>query len=84
VSSQLWSVWRRSGESGPEGYGKGGLYIGSGIAPRVIPTLQEPMFMSAFTSKEIIRPLLEAMPVRIILQDKVGLFGAARYAILHG
>jgi glucokinase len=26
------------------------------------------------------RPLLEAMPVRLILNDMVGLIGAARYA----
>ena len=60
---------------------KGGLYIGGGIAPRISHQLQEPMFMSAFTSKGKIRRLLKAMPVRIIFQDKVGLLDAARYAV---
>jgi glucokinase len=62
---------------------KGGVYIGGGIAPRIIPYLQKPFFMDAFTGKGRMKPLLEAMPVRVILQDKVGLFGAARYAVNH-
>lgn len=62
---------------------KGGVYIGGGIAPRIIPYFQKPLFMDAFTGKGRMKPLLEAMPVRVILQDKVGLFGAARYAVNH-
>lgn len=62
---------------------KGGLYIGGGIAPRIIPYLQKSLFMDSFTGKGRMKPLLEAMPVRVILQDKTGLFGAARYAALR-
>ena len=59
---------------------RGGIYLGGGIAPRIIQKLQEPIFMSAFTAKGRMRPLLEAMPVRVILNDKTGLLGAAKYA----
>lgn len=59
---------------------RGGIYLGGGIAPRIIEKLKEPIFMSAFTAKGRMRPLLEAMPVRVILNDKTGLLGAAKYA----
>jgi glucokinase len=55
----------------------GGLYIGGGIAPRIIEKLQDGAFMSAFTAKGRMRALLEAMPVRVILNDKTALLGAA-------
>lgn len=63
--------------------GRGGVYIGGGIAPRILPYLQKPMFMASFAAKGRMKPLLDAMPVRVILHDKTGLFGAARYAVLH-
>jgi glucokinase len=55
----------------------GGLFIGGGIAPRIIEKLQEGAFMSAFLAKGRMRSLLEAMPVRVILNDKTALLGAA-------
>ena len=60
----------------------GGVYIGGGIAPKILPYLQGPQFMQSFTAKGRMRPLLESMPVRIILNEKTGLLGAARYASL--
>lgn len=59
---------------------RGGMYIGGGIAPRIIQKLKEPLFRSAFTAKGRMRTLLETIPVRVILNDKTGLLGAARYA----
>lgn len=59
---------------------RGGMYIAGGIAPRIIERLRQPMFMEAFLSKGRMRSLLEAMPVKVILNDKVGLWGAARHA----
>ena len=61
---------------------KGGVYVGGGIAPKILPYLQGPQFMASFTAKGRMKPLLESMPVKIILNDKVGLLGAARYASL--
>lgn len=59
---------------------RGGIFIGGGIAPKIIQKLKEPIFMSAFTAKGRMGPLLETMPVRVILNDKTGLIGAAHYA----
>jgi glucokinase len=59
----------------------GGVYLGGGIAPKIITKLKEPVFMNAFTAKGRMRPLLQTMPVRVILNPKVALLGAARYAL---
>jgi glucokinase len=59
----------------------GGVYLGGGIAPKIIAKLREPVFMNAFTAKGRMRPLLQTMPVRVILNPKVALLGAARYAM---
>jgi glucokinase len=58
----------------------GGVYLGGGIAPKILPKLKDPIFLNAFLTKGRMRPLLEAMPVRVILNDRTALFGAARYA----
>jgi glucokinase len=58
----------------------GGVYVGGGIAPKIISKLSGPLFLEAFTGKGRLQPLLESIPVRVITNDKVALFGAARYA----
>jgi glucokinase len=60
-----------------------GLYVGGGIAPKILKKLQEPAFLEAFVSKGRMRPLLEAIPVRVILNDRTALFGAARFAAIR-
>lgn len=60
----------------------GGVFIGGGIAPKIIDKLKAGTFMQAFMGKGRLKPLLEAMPVRVILNDKTALLGAARYAAL--
>ncbi len=55
----------------------GGLYLGGGIAPKILPLLQNGAFLDAFLNKGRMRPLLEAMPVRVILNDRAALFGSA-------
>jgi glucokinase len=59
----------------------GGVYLGGGIAPKIIAKLRDPVFMNAFTAKGRMRPLLQAMPVRVILNPKAALLGAARCAM---
>jgi len=59
----------------------GGVYLGGGIAPKMVAKLREPIFMNAFTAKGRMRPLLQAIPVRVILNPKVALLGAARCAM---
>lgn len=60
----------------------GGVYVGGGIAPRILDRLRDGTFMAAFTDKGRLSPLLEAMPVRVILDPKTALYGAARCASL--
>jgi glucokinase len=61
----------------------GGVYLGGGIAPRIVAKLREPVFMNAFTAKGRMKPLLQAIPVQVILNTKVALYGAALYATNH-
>lgn len=58
----------------------GGVYIGGGVAPKIIKKLQEPVFLKSFLAKGRMRLLLEAMPVRVIIKDTTALLGAARVA----
>jgi glucokinase len=58
----------------------GGVYIAGGVAPKLLPRMTGPAFLEAFLDKGRMRPLLEAMPVRLIVGDGIALKGAARYA----
>jgi len=58
----------------------GGVFISGGIAAHIVPKITQPPFMQAFVAKGRLQPLLEAIPVKIIINDRVGLIGAARYA----
>src|SRR5487761_309110 len=60
----------------------GGVYIGGGIAPKILPKLQTPAFLAAFADKGRMKALLESVPVRVILNDRTALRGAARRATL--
>jgi glucokinase len=55
----------------------GGVYIGGGIAPKILPALGDGRFVEAFASKPPHVPLLKAMPVHVIVNDDAGLIGAA-------
>jgi glucokinase len=55
----------------------GGLYIAGGIAPKILPLFQNGTFLLTFSQKGRMRPLLEDIPVHVILNQKVGLIGAA-------
>jgi len=61
----------------------GGVYLGGGIAPKIVTKLREPGFMNAFTAKGRLRPLLQDVPVRVIMNQKTALLGAARHAALE-
>jgi glucokinase len=58
----------------------GGLYVGGGIAPKILLWLQQPAFLQAFCAKGKMQGLMESIPVRVILNDRVALYGAARFA----
>ena len=57
----------------------GGIYIGGGIAPRILDKLKGALFMEGLLSKGRMRPLVERMPVRVILNDRAALYGPALY-----
>ena len=58
----------------------GGLFLGGGIAPKVLPALTNGSFMRAFLAKPPLEDLLANMPVKIILNAEAGLLGAAVFA----
>jgi len=59
----------------------GGVYLGGGIPPKILPKLKDGVFMKAFTNKGRFKHLLERIPVRVILNDRAALLGAANCAI---
>ena len=58
----------------------GGMYLGGGIAPKILKTMQDGTFMNAFTDKGRLSDVLIHTPVRIILESRAALIGAAAYA----
>ena len=58
----------------------GGVYIGGGIAPKILKTLQAGAFLRAFCQKGRMEKLVSQMPVRVILESRAALLGAAAYA----
>jgi len=58
----------------------GGVYIGGGIAPKILPRLGNGGFIRAFLDKGRFAGYLERIPVRVVLNDRIAMLGAARYA----
>jgi glucokinase len=58
----------------------GGMYLGGGIAPKILKKMKDGTFMKAFADKGRLSDLLVQMPVRIILESRCALMGAAAYA----
>ena len=57
----------------------GGVYLGGSIAPKNLEQFKGPLFMQGFLDKGRMQPLLEAMPVKIIINDRTALYGPALY-----
>jgi len=58
----------------------GGVYLGGGIAPKLLPRLLEGGFMQAFLDKGSLRRMLERIPVHVVLNSDAALIGAALFA----
>ena len=58
----------------------GGVFVGGGIAPKILPALTTGAFMRAFVAKPPLDAMLRSMPVKIILNAEAGLLGAAVFA----
>lgn len=59
---------------------RGGVFIGGGIAPRILAALERGSFLQSFNAKEPMDALLRAMPIDVILNPNAGLLGAAVFA----
>lgn len=57
---------------------RAGVYVAGGIAPRIVNRLKDGNFMRAFTGKGAFTPLLSGIPVKVVMDAKVGLRGALR------
>lgn len=57
-----------------------GVYIGGGIAPKILRALQSGCFLDAFRAKEPLADFVATIPVAVILNAEAGLLGAAVYA----
>jgi glucokinase len=57
-----------------------GIYVGGGIAPKILPALEDGRFMEAFRSKGPMTDLMATIPVSVIIQPWPGLLGAAVHA----
>jgi len=58
---------------------KGGIYLGGGIAPKILKKLKDGTFMKAFLNKGRLSSTLLSIPVHVILEQKTALYGAAHY-----
>ncbi|MBI5563069.1 MAG: glucokinase [Deltaproteobacteria bacterium] len=58
----------------------GGVYVGGGIAPKILPALESGVFMDAFRAKGRFEQWLSEVPVRVILNEKTAMLGAAHAA----
>ena len=56
-----------------------GVYLGGGIAPRILPALRWPIFEEAFCAKAPLDALMRRIPVKVILNPAAGLIGAATF-----
>ena len=61
----------------------GGLFVGGGIAPKIISELRKGGFVQAFRSKGRLSSFMNSVPIRVILNPKTALLGAARRATLE-
>jgi glucokinase len=59
----------------------GGVYVGGGIAPNILSLMKDRFFMENFLDKGRFQDWLERIPVRLILNEKASLLGAAHYAL---
>jgi glucokinase len=69
-----------AGNHALRGVATGGLFVGGGIAPKILPLLERGGFMAAFRAKPPMDDLLASVPVNVILNQQAGLLGAAVYA----
>jgi glucokinase len=74
----------RAGNVAMQFMATGGVYVGGGIAPKNLPRMLDGSFMRHFVDKgPLFQPILEKIPVHVVLEQKTALIGAAQYAVAH-
>lgn len=63
------------------GFTRGGIYLGGGISPKALPMLKSAQFLESYWDKGRFKPVLQSIPVWVILNDQAALIGAANYAM---
>lgn len=71
-----------AGNLGLRSVATAGVFVGGGIPPQILPALRTATFLDAFRAKAPMQPLVETMPVTVILEPRAALLGAAITA--HG
>jgi glucokinase len=56
------------------------VFVGGGIAPKILPALTGGAFVKAFSAKPPLADVLARMPIKVILNAETGLLGAAAFA----
>jgi glucokinase len=64
-----------------KGLATGGVFVGGGIAPKIVPKLRDGSFFASFCDKGRLGPVLSRMPVKVVLDDRCALLGAARAGV---
>lgn len=62
---------------------RGGVYLGGGIAPKILPSLQEGGFVRAFRQRGAHAGLMADFPIRVVTDERLGLLGALSIAAVH-
>lgn len=60
---------------------KGGIYIAGGIAPKIRQWMQKPEFVEAFLNKGRMKPVVEEMSIKLVMNEQLGLLGARKLAM---
>lgn len=72
-----------AGNAALRGVTTGGVFLGGGIPPKIIPALERRTFLDAFRAKAPMQALVAAVPVHVILHPDPGLLGASMAAAKH-
>ena len=74
----------RAGNLAMQVMATGGVFVGGGIAPKNIKKLQDGTFINNFVDKgHLFHPILQRVPVHVVMEQKTGLIGAAQFARAH-
>ena len=62
-------------------FARGGVVLAGGVCAKLLRAIKRPEFLSDFAAKGRFSALLRQIPVRVLLNEEVGLLGAMRYAM---